>query len=87
MTTKAELDGDEWVLNGRKIFITNAEAADTYVVFARTGSKELKSKAFSTPVSYTHLDVYKRQFYTLGVFAIHLQPSFHREEKDLQYSC
>jgi Acyl-CoA dehydrogenases len=47
MTTKAVLDGDEWVINGRKIFITNAEAADTYVVFARTGDKSLKSKAFS----------------------------------------
>ncbi|MGR6836843.1 acyl-CoA dehydrogenase [Syntrophomonas erecta] len=47
MTTKAELDGDEWILNGRKIFITNAEAADTYIVFARTGPKELRSKAFS----------------------------------------
>ena len=34
-------------MNGRKIFITNAGAADTYVVFARTGPKELRSKAFS----------------------------------------
>jgi butyryl-CoA dehydrogenase len=48
MATKAELDGDEWVLNGRKIFITNAGAADIYIVFARTGPKEMKSKAFST---------------------------------------
>lgn len=47
MSTKAVLDGDEWVLNGRKIFITNAEAADTYVIFARTGPKEMRSKAFS----------------------------------------
>jgi len=47
MVTKAVLDGSEWVLNGRKIFITNAEAADIYVVFARTGDKSLKSKAFS----------------------------------------
>jgi len=47
MTTRAELVGDEWVLNGRKIFITNGEAADTYIVFARTGDKELGSKAFS----------------------------------------
>lgn len=47
MTTKAELVGDEWILNGRKIFITNAGAADTYIVFARTGSKDLRSKAFS----------------------------------------
>lgn len=47
MTAKAELDGDEWVLNGRKIFITNANYADIYIVFARTGAKELRSKAFS----------------------------------------
>lgn len=47
MVTKAALDGNEWVLNGRKIFITNAEASDIYIVFARTGDKSLKSKAFS----------------------------------------
>ena len=47
MATRAVLDGNQWVLNGRKIFITNAAAADTYVVFARTGDKSLKSKAFS----------------------------------------
>jgi alkylation response protein AidB-like acyl-CoA dehydrogenase len=47
MTTKAELDGNHYILNGRKIFITNGAAADTYIVFARTGSKELASKAFS----------------------------------------
>lgn len=47
MVCRAELDGDEWVINGSKIFITNAEAADTYVVFVRTGSKELRSKAIS----------------------------------------
>lgn len=33
---KAVRDGDEWVLNGTKIFITNAEAAEIYVVFAMT---------------------------------------------------
>lgn len=47
MVCKADLDGDEYVLNGRKVFITNAEAAEIYVVFARTGAKELRSKAFS----------------------------------------
>ncbi|MGE5379492.1 MAG: acyl-CoA dehydrogenase [Methylocystaceae bacterium] len=47
MTCKADKDGDDYILNGRKVFITNAEAAEIYVVFARTGAKELRSKAFS----------------------------------------
>ena len=34
--TTAELDGDHYVLNGGKIFITNADKADTYIVFAVT---------------------------------------------------
>ena len=34
--TKAVLDGDEWVLNGSKIFITNGKEADMYVIFAVT---------------------------------------------------
>ena len=35
--TKAVLDGDEWRLNGSKIFITNGKEADVYVIFAVTG--------------------------------------------------
>ncbi|MCL2254900.1 MAG: acyl-CoA dehydrogenase [Lachnospiraceae bacterium] len=34
--TKAVLDGDEYILNGSKIFITNGKEADVYVVFAVT---------------------------------------------------
>ena len=34
--TVAEDKGDHWLLNGSKIFITNGEVADTYVVFAMT---------------------------------------------------
>ncbi len=34
--TTAELEGDYYILNGGKIFITNADKADTYVVFAVT---------------------------------------------------
>ncbi len=34
--TKAVLDGDHYVLNGSKIFITNGGYADTYIVFAMT---------------------------------------------------
>lgn len=34
--TKAVLDGDHYVLNGSKIFITNGKEADVYIVFAMT---------------------------------------------------
>ena len=34
--TKAVLDGDEWVINGSKCFITNGNVASTFVVFAMT---------------------------------------------------
>ncbi|WP_142827111.1 acyl-CoA dehydrogenase [Planococcus soli] len=36
LKTKAVLDGDDYVLNGSKVFITNGGAADTYIVFAST---------------------------------------------------
>lgn len=42
--TKAVLDGDEWVLNGTKIFITNGKEADVYVVIAVTGIIEKRGK-------------------------------------------
>ena len=32
--TKAVLDGDEWVLNGSKCFITNGKYADVYIIIA-----------------------------------------------------
>ena len=34
--TKAVLDGDEYVINGSKIFITNGKEADIYVIFTMT---------------------------------------------------
>jgi butyryl-CoA dehydrogenase len=42
-TTTAKLDGDHWVLNGMKNFITNGANADTLIVFAHT-NPELKHK-------------------------------------------
>ena len=36
MTTRAVRDGDDYVLNGRKQWITNAGVSDIYVVFAKT---------------------------------------------------
>lgn len=34
--TTAVLDGDEWVLNGRKCFITNGGVSGVYIIFAMT---------------------------------------------------
>ena len=51
--TKAVLDGDEWVLNGSKCFITNGSYADYYIIIAITsvdtdarGRKKKKFSAF-----------------------------------------
>ena len=49
--TKAVLDGDEWVLNGSKCFITNGKEADIYIIIAVTSvtedKKGRKKKNFS----------------------------------------
>lgn len=37
--TTAVLDGDEWVLNGSKIFITQGSVADIYVIMAATDQR------------------------------------------------
>ncbi|MDY3853472.1 MAG: acyl-CoA dehydrogenase [Butyribacter sp.] len=42
--TKAVLDGDEWVLNGSKCFITNGEVADIYIVIAYTDIVEKRGR-------------------------------------------
>ena len=42
--TKAVLDGDEWVINGSKCFITNGKYADVYIVIAVTGVVEKRGR-------------------------------------------
>ena len=42
--TKAVLDGDEWVLNGTKCFITNGKEADVYIIIAVTGTVEKRGR-------------------------------------------
>jgi len=45
--TTAVLDGDEWLLNGSKIFTTNGGDADIYIVFARTDKEAEKHHGIS----------------------------------------
>jgi alkylation response protein AidB-like acyl-CoA dehydrogenase len=46
MITSAVRDGDEWVINGTKNWITNLGIADFYVVFAVTSREDKRISAF-----------------------------------------
>ncbi|PKR77715.1 acyl-CoA dehydrogenase [Halalkalibacillus sediminis] len=46
LKTRAVKDGDDYILNGSKVFITNGEYADVYIVFAKTDS-DADSKGIS----------------------------------------
>ena len=53
--TKAVLDGDEWVLNGSKCFITNGKEADIYIIIAYTDiveNKQTSTSSSPTPMSW-----------------------------------
>jgi alkylation response protein AidB-like acyl-CoA dehydrogenase len=45
MLTVAERDGDTWVINGAKNFITHGKSGDVAVVVCRTGEKRAKNNA------------------------------------------
>jgi alkylation response protein AidB-like acyl-CoA dehydrogenase len=47
MITNARRDGDEWVINGTKNWITNLGIADFYVVFAKTDREAVRSRGIS----------------------------------------
>lgn len=46
MLTRARRDGDDWVLNGSKMWITNGSVADVAVVWARTGEDSDSIRGF-----------------------------------------
>ncbi|MCG8654253.1 MULTISPECIES: acyl-CoA dehydrogenase family protein [unclassified Yimella] len=49
MRTRARRDGDDWVLNGSKMWITNAPVADVAVVWAQTGESSKEIRGFVVP--------------------------------------
>lgn len=53
--TKAILNGDDYILNGTKIFITNAGYADVYIVFAMT-NKAIGTKGISAFIVEKEMD-------------------------------
>lgn len=59
--TTAEQKGDYYLLNGQKKFITNAGVAESYFVFAQTGSKTKKKlSAFIVPADTAGLSISKK---------------------------
>ncbi len=63
MRTTAKLDGDDYVLNGSKIFITNGGIADIYIVFAVTDpeSKHKGTSAFIIEKDFPGFSVGKKE--------------------------
>ena len=53
LRTAARRDGDGWVINGSKRYITNAPLADLFVVFARTNPEEKGGRGISSFVVET----------------------------------
>ena len=47
LTTSAKIDGDHYVINGGKAFISGAGLSDIYLVMCRTGSQEEKGEGVS----------------------------------------
>ncbi|KEK25518.1 acyl-CoA dehydrogenase AcdA [Bacillus gaemokensis] len=63
MKTTAKRDGDHYILNGSKIFITNGGIADIYIVFALTDpeSKQRGTSAFIVESSAPGFSVGKKE--------------------------
>ncbi|MEA2244216.1 MAG: hypothetical protein QOD24_3772 [Solirubrobacteraceae bacterium] len=66
MRTSAVRDGDEWVINGQKNWITNAGVADFYIVFAKTDRESNRSSAFIVEADREGLDPGKLE-HKLGI--------------------
>ncbi|MCK6524733.1 acyl-CoA dehydrogenase family protein [Myxococcota bacterium] len=62
LTTTAKREGDEWVLNGTKFWITHGGYADVYVVMARTGGAGPRGiSAFLVPAGTPGLSYGKKE--------------------------
>ncbi len=66
MRTTARQDGDEWVINGTKNWITNAGIADFYVVFAQTDREQRRITAFVVEADRPGLSIGKLE-HKLGI--------------------
>jgi butyryl-CoA dehydrogenase len=82
MKTTARLDGDSWVLNGEKNFITNAPNSQTAVVFAYT-DKEARHRgisAFVVPMDAPGVSCGPKE-HKLGIRASHSSSIFFEDAR------
>lgn len=61
MTTHAEKDGDEWVLNGEKYWVGNAVEADWLTVYAKTDDSDHRYSNYSLFIVPTDADGYEAE--------------------------
>lgn len=84
--TKAEKDGDEWVINGTKTFITNAPIADYFVVLAVTDpNAQPRYRGFTTFLVRKNAEGLKINKIT-GKFGIRSSPTAEVSFKDVRVS-
>ncbi len=50
--TTAEKDGDEWIINGKKRYITGAGVSDRYFIYAKTSEEPSDRKGYSHLTSF-----------------------------------
>jgi alkylation response protein AidB-like acyl-CoA dehydrogenase len=77
LRTKAHKDGNHWIINGEKMWITNAPFADVFSVFARTPSGSVKNgfyfENFDSHFRKHHLhslEISDRLFELLAFFSV-----------------
>ena len=62
LVCSAKKDGDDWVLNGPKLWITTGSEAELFIVFARTGEDRVKGiTAFLVEKQYPGVGVGKKE--------------------------
>ena len=60
MATTAKKDGDEWIINGSKMWITNGSFADLFIVFAKINDDKLLS-AFIIEKKFGNITIGKEE--------------------------
>lgn len=65
LQTTAVPDGDDWVINGRKVFITGADGAEVGIIMARTGGGErIKATMFLVDLPHPAITI-ENQLHTI----------------------